>query len=90
MYPFDAAIRGYQYYRKYWQPEEYQKLYLSHERDNVFNVFSVKACDVEGKIVGHLSMEVPRITKFLMDRGARFTGTLKTTYYLDPFSCRMA
>ena len=30
---------------------------------------------------GHLPMEVSRITKFLMDRGARLTTTLRTTYY---------
>ena len=75
MYSFDAAIRGYHYYRKYWRPEVNQKLYLSHERDNVFDVFSVKACDAEGK------MEVSRITKFLMDQGARLIVTLRTTYY---------
>ena len=51
MYSFDAATRGYHYYRKYWQPEVNQKLYLSHERDNVFDVFSIKACDAEGKIM---------------------------------------
>ena len=75
MYSFDAAIRGYNYYRKYRQPEVNQKLYLSHERDNAFDVFSVKACDAEGK------MEVSRITKFLMDRGARLIAALRTTYY---------
>ena len=54
---------------------------MSHERDNAFDVFSIKACDAEGKMFGHLPMEVSRITKFLMDRGARLTTTLRTTYY---------
>lgn len=40
-----------------------------------------KAYNAEGKIVGHLPMELSRITKFLMDRGATLTATLKTTYY---------
>ena len=81
IYSFDAAIRGYHYYRKCWQLEVNQKLYLSHERDNAFDVFSIKACDAEGKIVGHLPMEQSRITKFLMGQGARLTATLRTTYY---------
>ena len=59
MYSFDAAIRGYHYYRKYWQPEVNQKLCLSHERDNAFDVFSIKACDGEVKIVGHLPWKCP-------------------------------
>ena len=81
MYSFDAAITGYHYYCKYWQPEVNQKLYLLRERDNAFDVFSTKACDAEGKIVDHLPMEVSRITKFLMDCGARLTATLRMTYY---------
>ena len=81
MYSFDAAIRGYHYYRKYWQPEVNQKLYLSDERANAFDVFSIKASNAEGKIVGHLPMKVSRITKFLMDHGARWTATLRTTQY---------
>ena len=43
-----------------------------------------KACDAEEKIVGHLLMEVSRITNFLMDCGARLTATLRTTYYRIP------
>ena len=57
------------------------KLYLSDERDNVLDVFSIKACNAEGKIVPHSPMKVPRITKFLMGWGARLTATLRTTYY---------
>ena len=57
------------------------KLYLSHERDNTFDVFSIKAYDAEGKIAGHLPTEKSRIIKFLMDRGGRLTATLRTTYY---------
>ena len=57
------------------------KPYLSHERDNVLDVFSIKACNAERKIVAHSPMKVPRITKFLMGWGARLTATLRTTYY---------
>ena len=49
IYSFDAAIRGYHYYRKCWQLEVNQKLYLSHERDNAFDVFSIKNVMQKGK-----------------------------------------
>ena len=81
MYSFDAAIRGYHQYSKYWYPEVNQKLYLSHKRDNAFDVFSIKTWDKEGRIVGQLPMEVSIITKFLMDRGVKLTETLRITNY---------
>ena len=40
-----------------------------------------KTFDVEGNIVDHFPVEVSRITKFLMDPGARMTATLRPTYY---------
>ena len=56
----------------------------------MFDVFSIKAYDAEGKIAGHLPMEKSRIIKFLMDRGGRLTATLRTTFTVDPLSCRVA
>ena len=37
-------------------------------------------CDTRGNIIGHLPMEILRITKFLLDRGARIEATLRSTY----------
>ena len=34
MYSFDTAARGYNYYRRYWQPEINETMYLSHEKNN--------------------------------------------------------
>jgi len=81
MYDFDSAVRGYHYYKKYWQPEVNQVLYLSHEKDNHFDSFAIKMCDVQGNIRGHLPMEISRVTKFLLDRGAKITATLRSTNY---------
>ena len=41
----------------------------------------MKMCDTRGNIVGHLPMEVSRITKFRLDRGARIEATLRSTHY---------
>ena len=38
-------------------------------------------CDTRGNIVGHLPMEISRITKFLLDRGARIEATLRSIQY---------
>lgn len=81
MYDFESAVRGYHYYKKYWQPEVNQILYLSHEKDNHFDSFAIKMCDVQGTIRGHLPMEISRVTKFLLDRGAKITATLRSTNY---------
>ena len=38
-------------------------------------------CDTRGKIVGHLPMEISRITRFLLDRGAKIEATLWLTHH---------
>ena len=35
IYSFNTAARGYHYYRRYWQLEFNQMLYLSHEKKTV-------------------------------------------------------
>ena len=38
-------------------------------------------CDTRGSIVEHVPMEISRITKFLLDRGARIEATLRSIQY---------
>ena len=57
------------------------KLSLSHESDNAFGVFSIKHAVQKENSCPFTNGIVSRITKFLMDRGARLTATLRTTYY---------
>ena len=78
---FFSAVRGYHYYRNTWNPEESEVLQHSHELENAFDLFAIKTCKPEGKIVGHLPMEIARVTKFLLDRGAVIIATLNTTNY---------
>ena len=78
---FFSAIRGYHYYRNTWNPEESEVLQWSHELENAFDLFTIKTCKPEGQIAGHLPMEIARLTKFLLDRGAVIIATLNTTNY---------
>ena len=57
---FQAAVRGFHYYRKYWKSKEGELLSCSHEFGNPFDVFAIKTCTDEGNIVGHLSLSLSR------------------------------
>lgn len=78
---FSAAVRGYHYYQKVWLPKQGELLKCSHELNNAFDVFAIKTEENSGKIVGHLPREISRITKFILDRGAKVTAVLTTTNY---------
>ena len=43
-------------------------------------MFVIKVCD-DVKIIGHLSIEISRPKKYLLDRGAVFTTELTFTNY---------
>ena len=78
---FEAAIRGYHFYRKVWEPEENETLICLHEEDNPFDIFAIKTCRADGTTVGHLPREISRASKFLLDRGADMTAKLTSTDY---------
>ena len=57
----------------------------AHKKGNPYDYFAIKTCQKDGKIVGHLPMEISRPTKYLLERGARITATLTSTlYYASP------
>ena len=51
----------------------------------MYDLFAIKTCleDEHGEeqIVGHLSLELSRFTKYLLDRGAIVIAILSTTHY---------
>ena len=60
-------------------------LQYDHESDNDYDLFVTKTCrdaEFHPQIVGHLPLEISRLTKFLLDRGATITATLNSTHYL--------
>ena len=82
LFEFSSAVRGYHYYRNYWQPQTEQKLVCSQEKDNPYDFFAIKVAIIEsGTMVGHLPMENSRVTKYILDRGARVYAILTSTNY---------
>ena len=80
---FTCAVRGYHYYRAVWEPKVNEILNCSHEQNNVFDRFAIKTTkeNHNNQIVGHLPMEVSRVIKYLIDRGAEVTAQLTSTNY---------
>lgn len=67
------CFNGYHFYKSYWYPEDEELLHLSHEKENPFDVFAIKATENGGLVVGHLLIKISRITK---DRGSKMTASL--------------
>ena len=79
---FCAAVSDFQVYWDIWKPLENEELECLFERHNLFDMFAIKTCRLEGgQIVGHLPREISRPTKFLLDRGAKVTAQLTGTHY---------
>ena len=77
-----AAVRGFHVYKAIWEPKDSEVLAWSHEENNPHDPFAIKTCQLDsGKIVGHLSMELSRISKFILDRGAKIEVKLHQTHY---------
>ena len=82
IFEFDSAVRGYHYYKQYWEPVENEELDCYHEANNAYDYFAIKTCSREsGTTVGHLPMEIARATYFLLLRGAKIVVKLTATHY---------
>ena len=72
LFNYSSAVCGYHYYRRYWQPQPEQRLVCSLEKNNPYDFFAIKVTVPEsGTTVGHLAMENSRVTKYILDKGAR-------------------
>ena len=79
---FTCAVRGFHFYRREWQPKPAEILTCIHERNNVFDRFAIMTMKTDsGRTVGHLPLEISRVTKFLLDRGAEIRVKLTETHY---------
>ena len=78
---FNASMRDYHHYKKYWNPKPSKKLICSYEIDNPFDLSAIRPCNTEGNTVGHLPRELSRVTKFLLDRGADITAVPTAMHY---------
>ena len=53
-----------------------------HERNNPYDMFAIQVCQLEtNKKVELLSMEISRISNFLLDNGAAFQAKVTSTHY---------
>ena len=80
---FTAVIRGFHVYKASWKPKEDDLLEYSHEKDNPYDSFSIKVFkpDSPAEIAGHLPMEISRIMKFIIDRGAQVAVKIHGRHY---------
>lgn len=79
---FSAAVRGFHVYQASWKPENGEVLQCMHEKNNPYDMFSMKVCKLNSdEIVGHLPMEISRITKFIEDRGAKISLKIRGRHY---------
>ena len=76
-----AAVRGFHVYKAIWESKDSEVLACSHKENNP-HPFAIKTCQLDsGKIVGHLPVELSRISKFILDRGAKIEVKLRETHY---------
>ena len=80
---FSAAVRRFNLYKMSWKPKEGEVLECLHEENSPYDVFSIKVCKSNNSqsAVGHLPMEISRIIKFILQRGARVQATVIGRHY---------
>ena len=62
-----SVVRGFHVYKAICQLEESEKLFCEHEENNKYDLFATKVCQpFDRKIVGHLPIEILRITQFII------------------------
>ena len=83
IFELTAAIRGYHYYKKFWKPESHQVLNCYHKKNNAFDRFAIMVCEIrkDETVIGHLPMEISRVTKFFIDRGGSIIAELTSDHY---------
>ena len=66
-----------------WKPEEGEILECLYEENNPYDVFSIKVCKSNNaqSVMEHLPMEISKIFKFILQRGARVQATVTGRHY---------
>ena len=81
-FEFTCGVKGFHHYSHHWHPETDQILNCCHERNNPFDRFATKFCEAgKEEKIGHIAMEISRVTKCFMDRGATVTAQLTGVHY---------
>ena len=66
-----------------WKLEEGETPKCLPEENHAYDVFSIKVCKSNNvqSVVEHLPMEIARITKFILQRGATVQATVTGKHY---------
>ena len=72
-----ATVRGFHFYKSIWAPTESEVLSCEYEENSPHELFAIKTCQESGRIVIYLPMEISRIIKYFLNRGARIEAKLK-------------
>ena len=86
---YTAAVRGYHYFKSISQPNENEVLVCQFENGNSYDMFAIKTCDQRGTLVDYLPRKLSRITKFIIDRGAKYLLCLAEHITVDHLSSRV-
>ena len=79
---FNAAERGFHVYKTNWKPKDGQLSEFTHEENNPYDIFSMKVWKPDSdEIAGQLPMEISRITKFIVNRGAKCTQKIRGMHW---------
>ena len=74
-------MRGFRHYRHHWHLEPHQLLNY-HERNNPFDRFAIKFCQAgKEEIIGHIPMEISKVTKHFLGRGPAVIVQLMGVHY---------
>ena len=78
VFEFTRAVREFHYFQNIWQPKEAEPNCF-HEPDNAFDAYAIKTVTNNGVTVWHLPRAISRVTKFLLDHGAKISLILSST-----------
>ena len=79
---FNAAVRDFHICKTNWKPQDRELFKCIHQEENPYEIFSMKVCKPDSdEIVGHLPIEISRITKFIVDRCAKCTLKICGMHY---------
>jgi hypothetical protein len=80
-FTFPCAVRGFHVYQRIWQPTLGENVDCGWEQGNQYDRFAIKCTDTDNRVIDHLPMEISRITKFLIARGAVVQATVTNMRY---------
>ena len=67
-YCCDSAVRGYHMYQNIWEANYGELLSCTRETGNVFDLFTVCVCSLDGDIVGHMPRKISAICSLFLHR----------------------